>query len=59
MQNLLMSRYGGCAILPSGTYSNQVETTVAAPEEIEDGNALELLPGMVERYAPCSTPDLT
>ncbi len=58
MQNLLMSRYGGCAI-PSGTYSNQVEKTAAALEETEDGDALELLPGMVERYAPCSTPDLT
>ncbi len=58
-QNLLMRRYGGCAILPSGTYSNQVETLVAAPEETEDGDALKLLPGMVERYARGSTPGLT
>ena len=55
VQNLLMRRYGGCGILPSSTYSNQVETTVAAPEEAEDGDALKLLPEMVERYAPSAT----
>ena len=61
VQNLLMRRYGGCAILPSGTYSTQIETTVAAPEgtEDEDGDALKLLPEMVERYAPRSTPPVT
>lgn len=59
VQNLLMRRYGGCGILPSGTYSNQVETTVAAPEEAEDGDALKLLPEMVERYAPGPRPGLT
>ena len=55
VQNLLMRRYGGCGILPSGTYSTQVETTVAAPEGSEDGDALKLLPEMVERYAPSAT----
>ena len=55
VQNLLMRRYGGCAILPSGTYSNQVETTVSAPKDAEDGDALRLLPEMVERYAPPAT----
>ncbi|QIN80306.1 glycosyltransferase [Rubrobacter marinus] len=57
VQNLLMRRYGGCAILPSGTYSNQVETTVAAPGGTvdEDGDALKLLPEMVARYAPPAT----
>ena len=59
VQNLLMRRYGGCGILPSGTYSNQVETTVAAPKGAEDGDALKLLPEMVERYAPGSGPDVT
>ena len=59
VQNLLMRRYGGCGILPSGTYTNQVETTVAAPKEAEDGDALKLLPEMVERYAPSATPPLT
>ena len=49
VQNLLMRRYGGCAILPSGTYSTQLETTVAAPEGAEEGDALKLLPEMVER----------
>lgn len=63
VQNLLMRRYGGCGILPSGTYSNQVETTVAAPkgagENPDDGDALELLPEMVERYTPPATPPVT
>lgn len=58
VQNLLMRRHGGCAILPSGTYSTQMETTVGTPEgtEDEDGDALKLLPKMVERYAPGSSP---
>lgn len=58
VQNLLMHRHGGCAILPSGTYSTQMETTVGAPggTEDEDSDALKLLPEMVERYAPGSTP---
>ena len=59
VQNLLMRRHGGCGVLPSGTYSNQVETTVAAPEEAEDGDALKLLPEMVERYAPSASPPAT
>lgn len=52
LQNLLMRRWGGCAIVPSGTYYSQVPTTVLNEAESVDGHALDLLPEMVERYAP-------
>lgn len=51
VQNLLMRRWGGCAIMPSGTYHSQVPSTALNPAGIVDGHALELLPEMVERYA--------
>src|SRR5690349_20722013 len=51
VQNLLMSRWGGCAILPSGTYYSQVPTTVLNDAGTVDGHALTLLPEMIERYA--------
>lgn len=50
VQNLLMRRWGGCAILPSGTYYAQVPTTVLNERGTVDGHALSLLPEMVERY---------
>jgi GT2 family glycosyltransferase len=52
VQNLLMRRWGGCAILPSGTYYSQVPTTVLNDAGTVDGHALALLPEMIERYAP-------
>ena len=52
VQNLLMRRWGGCAILPSGTYYSQVKTTVLNESGTVDGHALDLLPKMVERYVP-------
>ena len=52
VQNLLMRRWGGCAIMPSGTYYTQVPTTVLNDAGTVDGHALALLPEMVERYAP-------
>jgi GT2 family glycosyltransferase len=52
VQNLLMRRWGGCAIMPSGTYYSQVPTTVLNAAGTVDGHALDLLPEMVERYAP-------
>lgn len=55
LQNLLMRRWGGCAIIPSGTYYSQVPTTVLNDAETVDGHALELLPEMVERYASASS----
>ena len=52
VQNLLMRRWGGCAIVPSGTYYSQVQTTVLNDAGAVDGHALDLLPEMIERYAP-------
>jgi hypothetical protein len=52
VQNLLMRRWGGCAIMPSGTYSVEVPTTVLNPAGKVDGHALALLPEMVARYVP-------
>lgn len=54
VQNLLMRRWGGCAIVPSGTYYSQVPTTVLNAADTVDGHALELLPEMVERYTSAS-----
>ncbi len=50
VQNLLMRRWGGCAIIPSGTYHSEVPSTVLNPEGTVDGHALKLLSEMVERY---------
>lgn len=52
VQNLLMRRWGGCAMIPSGTYHAEVPTTVLNAAGTVDGHALDLLPEMVERYAP-------
>jgi GT2 family glycosyltransferase len=51
VQNLLMRLWGGCAIVPSGTYYSQVPTTVLNDAATVDGHALDLLPEMIERYA--------
>ncbi len=55
VQNLLMRRWGGGAILPSGTYYSQVPTTVLNDAGTVDGHALALLPEMIERYASVTT----
>ena len=52
VQNLLMRRWGGCGMVPSGTYYSQVPTTVLNDHGSVDGHALDLLPEMIERYAP-------
>ncbi len=52
VQNLLMRRWGGCAIVPSGTYYSQVPTTVLNDAGTVDGHALDLLPDMIQRYVP-------
>ena len=53
VQNLLMRRYGGCGVVPSGAYYSQVETTTFSPEGTVDADAFDLLlPKLVERYAP-------
>ncbi|MCC2630152.1 MAG: glycosyltransferase family 2 protein, partial [Thermomicrobiales bacterium] len=48
---LLMRRWGGCGMVPSGTYYSQVPSTVLNDRGSVDGHALDLLPEMVERYA--------
>lgn len=45
-QNLLMRRYGGCAMMPSGTYHAEETSTVLNATGGVDGHALELLPEM-------------
>lgn len=52
VQNLLMRRWGGCAMMPSGTYHAEVPSTVLNPQGTVDGHALDLLPEMIARYAP-------
>ncbi|MBL1174934.1 glycosyltransferase family 2 protein [Pantanalinema sp. GBBB05] len=52
VQNLLMRRWGGCAIMPSGTYHAEVPSTVLNSQGTVDGHALDLLPEMIARYAP-------
>lgn len=51
VQNLLMRRFGGCAIIPSGTYHSELPSTVLNDEGRVDGHALALLDEMVNRYA--------
>jgi glycosyltransferase involved in cell wall biosynthesis len=52
VQNLLLRRFGGCAILPSGTYHAELPSTVLNERGTVDGHALDLLTEMVARYAP-------
>lgn len=44
VQNLLMRRWGGCAIVPSGTYHAEVPSVVLNAQGGVDGHALDLLP---------------
>lgn len=46
-QNLLMRFYGGCGMIPSGTFYSQLPSTVLNDEGGVDGHALALLPEMV------------
>ena len=50
VQNLLMRRFGGCGVVPSGTYHAQVETTTFSPEGIVEADAVDLLPELIEQY---------
>jgi len=50
VQNLLMRLWGGCGMLPSGTYSSELDSTVLNDRGSVDGHALDLLPEMIERY---------
>lgn len=44
VQNLLMRRWGGCALMPSGTYFSELPSTVLNASGTVDGHALALLP---------------
>lgn len=46
VQNLLMRRWGGCAILPSGTWYSELPSTVLNGSGTVDGHALDLLAEM-------------
>lgn len=50
VQNLLLRRWGGCGILPSGTFHAEEASTVLNSEGTIEGHALDLLPEMVQRY---------
>jgi glycosyltransferase involved in cell wall biosynthesis len=50
VQNLLMRRWGGCGIVPSGTYYAELSSTVLNDAGTVDGHALQLLAEMVEKY---------
>jgi len=56
-QNLMMRRWGGCSIIPSGTYFSESPSTVLNESGTVDGSALDLLDEMVHRYAPESEPE--
>lgn len=47
VQNLLMRRWGGCAVMPSQTWYAEVPSTVLNERGMVDGHALELLPEMI------------
>ncbi len=55
VQNLLMRRWGGCSLVPSGTYFSEMPSTVLNDKGTVDGHALELLDEMVEKYAAETT----
>lgn len=44
VQNLLQRRWGGAALIPSGTYHSQLPSTVLNENGTIEGHALELLP---------------
>jgi GT2 family glycosyltransferase len=50
VQNLLMRKWGGCAVMPSGAYYSEMPSTVLNGSGTVDGHALELLAEMIERY---------
>lgn len=50
VQNLLLRRFGGCGIMPSGTYHAEEPSTVLNAAGGVDGHALALLPEMIRTY---------
>jgi GT2 family glycosyltransferase len=52
IQNLLMRSFGGCGVVPSGTYHAEVATTTLPPEGATEADAVDLLPRLIEKYTP-------
>jgi glycosyltransferase involved in cell wall biosynthesis len=52
VQNLMMRRWGGCSLIPSGTYFSELPSTVLNQDGKVDGHAMDLLDEMVEKYIP-------
>jgi glycosyltransferase involved in cell wall biosynthesis len=52
VQNLLLRRWGGCGLMPSGTSFAEVTSTVPDSDRRVESHALSLLPEFIERYAP-------
>jgi hypothetical protein len=48
VQNLLLRSWGGCCIIPSGTYFSELPSTVLNAEGSVDAHALDLLPELVQ-----------
>jgi hypothetical protein len=48
VQNLLLRRWGGCCIIPSGTYFSELPSTVLNPQGTVDAHALDLLPELAQ-----------
>ncbi len=55
VQNLLLRRWGGAGMLPSGTYHQEAPTTIAEEGRKPEANAIVLLPQLLERYGPAAT----
>ncbi|HSK09630.1 MAG TPA: glycosyltransferase family A protein [Vicinamibacterales bacterium] len=49
VQNLLMRRWGGCGIVPSGTYYAELPSTVLNDQGRVDGHAVDLLPELARQ----------
>jgi GT2 family glycosyltransferase len=49
VQLLLMRKYGGCAIIPSGTYALELPSTILNERGTVDDHALLLLPEMLHK----------
>ncbi|HEX6608052.1 MAG TPA: hypothetical protein VF276_14195, partial [Chloroflexia bacterium] len=52
VQNLLLRRWGGCAILPSGTYYARGMAPARVPTAPQRADGRELLPELIGEYAP-------
>lgn len=59
VQVLLQRRFGGCGIIPSGTYHQEVRTSVLNRQGKVDGHALALLPELLRQQARDATSEVS